>query len=172
MPRIFSGRVILYVLILLVLDLAIVPFFRIGVLQPPLGYLLILYAAFQWDIRKAVPTALAVGISRDLVSSQWFGLEMICCVSAAFLLELAVQKIEHTDFAFRAGIAFVFIFLIEILSLLLSNPFAGDTNRFWVGFGTAVGAAAYACVILPAFFYLSARWFRDRPPVKQLELFR
>ena len=172
MPRVLSGRVILYLLTLLVLDLAIVPFFRIGFAQPSLGYLMILYATFQWDIRKTIPVALAVGLLRDLVNSPWFGMEMLSCAAAGFLLESVIQKIERTALLFRFLISFVFILLIEILNLLLSNSLSGNSTGPGIRFGMVVGSALYSCALLPGFFYLTAWWFQDQLPVKQYELFK
>ncbi len=172
MPRILSGRVILYLLVLLVLDLSLAPFFRIGFLKPSLGYLLILYATFQWGVQKTVPMALAVGISRDLVNSQWVGIETLACGMTAFGLEIVIQKIERKALLFRLMISFVFILLIELFNLLLSNSLTEDSNLFWGGLGGILGTTVYSCALLPVFFYCTAWWFRDQLLIKQYELFR
>ncbi len=172
MPRILSGRVIVYLLILLILDLAIAPFFRIGFLKPALGYLMILYATFQWGMKKTIPVALAVGLSRDLANSQHFGVETFSCVTAAVLLELVIQKIERTALFFRFFISFVFILMIQVVNFTLSYSVAGGSHFFWNSLGIGLGTAIYTCALLPVFFYLTAWWFQDRLPVKQYELFK
>ncbi len=172
MPRVLSGRVILYLLILLILDLSISPFFRIGFLKPTLGYLMILYATFEWGIKKTIPVALAVGFLRDLANSQHFGIEILSCVTAAVLLERVIQKIERTALFFRFFISFLFVLMIQVFNFTLSYSVAGGSHFFWNSLGIGLGTAVYTCTLLPVFFYLTARWFHDSLPVKQYELFQ
>jgi rod shape-determining protein MreD len=172
MPRILSGRVVLYLVFLLVLDLSVTPLIRVGGFRPILQYLVILYAAFQWGWEKTIPMAIGVGILRDLTSSQILGLETVSLVFVAFLLDLLVQKIERDIFFLRVLAVFLFVFSVLMMNLILSN-FLTDIPRFsWYEIGIAVGTSLYTAAVMPLFFYGTRYWFHDRTFLKQYELFR
>ncbi len=171
MPRILSARVIFYLLILLVLELSVLPFFRVGVFQPVLLYLMVLHAAFQWGWEKTVPMAVAAGVLRDLAGSHSLGLETAALVAASFVLDLLVQKIERDSQVTRVAVGFLFVFFVSILIVLFSN-FLGEAREIsWYTFGVSVGTAFYSAMMLPPFFYVTGHWFHDRIPLKQYELF-
>lgn len=172
MPRILSFRMMVYLWILLVLDLSLAPLFRLGALQPILLYLAILHAGFQWGSEKTVPVAVAVGLLRDLAGSHVFGLETGVLVCAALLLDLLVQKVDRQSFAVRMGVTFLFVFSVTTLLWMFSRFLGSTLSVSWDTFGTSLGTAGYGAVLAPVFFYLTARWFHDRAPLKQYELFR
>lgn len=171
MPRIFSARVIFYLLFLLVLELSVLPFFRIGVFQPVLLYLMVLHAAFQWGWEKTVPMAVAVGILRDLTGSHSFGLETVALVAASSLLDLLVQKIERDSQVTKIGIGFLFVFFVSNLVVLFSGFLGRGEGISGYAFWVSAGTAFYSAAILPVFFFVTGRLFHDRMALKQYELF-
>ncbi len=171
MPRIFSGRVILYLLLLLIADLTITPFFQIGSARPVLQYLMVLYAAFQWDWKKAVPMAFAVGILRDLTNSPWLGAETMSLVLAALLLDFWAQKMVREIFGLRLLIGFVFLVCALFLNFIVSGLVSETVAFSWYDTMTILGTALYTVLLAPFFFWLTAKWFHDRFLLKQYELF-
>ena len=172
MYRVFSGRVILYLLFLLVLDITLVPLVRIGFVRPVLEYLIILYAAFQWGWQKTLPIAITVGILRDFVSSQSLGIETSSLIFASFVLDLLVQKMEREIWFLRLTAAFLFVFCASMSSLILSSFLGEGIHVSGASVTIALGTSFYTAILMPPFFYLTARWFHDRFAFKQYELFR
>jgi len=179
MPRIFSGKLIsifsgratLYLLLLLTLDITVTPLFRLGDNRIFLSYLMVVYAAFQWGGRTIIPMAVAVGVARDLVSTQSLGIETLSLVLTSALLYLRIQKIEREWWWLRILTAFLFILCVSVISMIMSSFLTGTLPNFWYYSSVALGSSIYTAVVTPVFFYLTARWFRDHVAFKQYELF-
>ena len=172
MPRIFSGRVIGYLLLLLVLDLSVLPFIRVGGIQPHLLYLIVLYAAFQWGWQRTLPMALAVGILRDLTGSHLLGLETGSLILASVILDLLVKKMVRESTLLRFSTALIFVFCASLFHLILVSFLSGTNYVSWHRCYLSLGTSLYTAACMPIFFYLTARWFYDRVPMKQYELFQ
>ena len=172
MPRILSGRVVAYLLILLVFDLSLVPAIRIQMVQPILLYLMVLHTAFQWGIQKAVPMAIVIGLLRDFSGSQFFGIETASLIIASTVLNVIVQKIDRESAVTRIAVSFVFVFSVLMLSglfpALVGAPVALTLHTFLI----SAAVACYTSVLTPIFSTVTSRWFRERAPMKQYELFR
>ncbi len=171
MSRIFSGRLILYLLFLLVADFCFAPAFHLGLIRPILLYLLIFYSAVCWGWEKTLPLAVAAGLLRDFSGSQSFGVETVAAVLGAFCLDFSLQKIDRESFVIRLGTAFLFVFLMTGLVLVMSAFLGARTPSFGLGFALCLGTGIYSAALMPFFFQLTARWFRDRGSLKQYELF-
>lgn len=171
MPRIFSGRVILFLASLLIFDLTLAPLFRVGSVKPILLYLALLHAAFHWDSQKILPMALAVGLLRDLAGSHPFGLETALLVAAALALEFFVQQIDRHSLLMRLGFAFVFIFFVNLSHLAFASFLGMSYGLSSHGLSVALGTAFTTAAFLPALTWMASRWFGERVPLKQYELF-
>jgi rod shape-determining protein MreD len=171
-PRVFSGKVILLLLALLVLEISLTPLFRPAGIQPFLLYLMILYAAFEWDWERVIKMAIAVGLIRDMTISPLLGLETVTLAIAAFLLGLGVQKIDRGSTSMRIGISLLFVFFVSVINLILTGFLTAQNlislNILSNSFSIAVSSA----VVAPFFYALLGRWYGERVPLKQYELFR
>ncbi|MDD5670666.1 MAG: hypothetical protein PHN49_03400 [Candidatus Omnitrophica bacterium] len=172
MPRIFSGRVILFLILLLTFDVTVTPIFRFGDVQFFLTYLLVLYATFQWGWQTTIPMAILVGLMRDFLGTQSLGIETCSLLFASILLYLLVQKIERESLSLRMMITFIFVFCTLLVNLFLSNYLSGAMNVTWYHLAVAFGSALYTVLIMPVFFHVSAKWFHDSAVLQQYELFR
>ena len=172
MHRILSGRVIFYLFLLLVVDLTIMPLLCIGPLYPQLLYLMVLYAAFQWGWQRTIPMALAVGILRDLTGSQFLGFETASFVLASMILDLLVQKMEREFVLLRFAAAFIFVFCASMFHLILVSLVTGTIYLSWYRCWVVFGSSLYTALLMPLFFYVTAKWFGDRAVLKQYELFQ
>ena len=172
MHRILSARVIFYLFLLLIIELTILPVFRIGSIQPQLLYLMILYVAFQWGWQKTIPMALTVGILRDLAGSQYFGYEAMALVLTSWLLDLLVRSVERDSWSLKMVTAFLFVFLVTMFHMMLLSVLTPQTYVSWHWCGINLATALYTALLLPFFFHFTAKWFGDRVTFKQYELFQ
>ena len=118
-----------------------------------------------------MPMAVAAGILRDFAGSHFLGLETAALVAASFVLDLLVQKIDRDSPVMRMAVGFLFVFLVSILVVVFSNFLGGAREISWYTFQISAGAALYSAAVLPPFIYVTGRWFHDRVPLKQYELF-
>lgn len=172
MPRLFSAKVISCLCFLLLLDWIFLAPFKGGFFQPVLLYLMILYAGFEWHWRQALRAALAVGFLRDAISSQPLGVETTVLFAATFALAFFVKKIERRSLIMRMIIGFVFVFTTSLFILVLSNLLGFAQQTLWQCFGMACSSAVSTAAFLPVFFFLTERWFGEKAPLRQYELFR
>lgn len=170
-PRVFSIKVISYVVLLYVLDVTVMPFVAVGIFKPSLLYLMILYAAFRWHWKKIIPMGILVGLLRDFMSSTYWGIETGILVLSSYALCLFVQKIERYSLLMRITTAFIFILTVLFLNLIAGGLAEGLTEISWNILLNAFGMAVASAFVMPLFFFLSALWFRDRSRLKQYELF-
>ena len=172
MPRIFSSRVIVYLIFLLALDLSVTPFFQIGPVRPLLEYLPVLYAAFHWGWPRTVAIAFLVGLMRDLTGCSLVGTETFSLVTTSFVLDFVVQKIERERPLVRFLTAFLFVFCVSVLASMVLVFLTGFPGLSWYGISVALGTSLYTACLMPLFFHLTSRYFHDRVPLKQFELFK
>jgi len=172
MHRVLSPSVLIYLFLLLILDFCVTPVFKIGTAQPFLLYSMVPYVAFQWRRPNILGIALLVGLLRDAAGSRLFGVETASVVMAALLLELAVQKVDRESMISRCGLMFLFIVVQTGISLMLLAFLGFQIPWTWYTLGACAGSAFYTMAAVPFFFFLTARWFGDRVPFKQYELFR
>ena len=173
MPRLFSWKVILYLLFAFMLDVSVMPVLWPGDARPVFLYLAVLYSAFEWNWFKTVRIALAVGLLRDLTGTQPLGLETIVLVSVSFLTGYITRKIEKKSLSGRAVISGIYTASVLIFTFLFavfigsSYPFSGRVVAI------AVSAGFWNGILAPVFFIFSHRWFLGRlPNLRQYELFR
>ena len=173
MPRIFSTKVILALLFLLLLDWIFFAPLRNGFFQPVLLYLMVLYAGFEWHWRHALRFAFAVGFLRDTLSTQPLGVETTVLFAATLALVFFVKKIERRSFVMRFFVGFLFIFSVDLFVLVLSNLLGFVQQPLWQCFNLAVSTAVSTVLFLPPFFSLADRWFGEKSSgSQQYELFR
>ena len=172
MPRLGSGKVIGYLLLLLVIDVCLAPALGAGVLHPMFLYLMIPYAAFEWHWNSTLATALFIGVFLDLAGSHPLGVQTSVLGAASFALDFAVLKIQRDSLVMRMVTVFIFtggvLFSSLVLSAFLGTPEKMTGIMILQGLGTAFATAA----LTPVFFFLTSRLFRDRRIAsKQYELF-
>ena len=171
MPRLSSPRLIFYLLFMITLEVSLAPLFPEAAPRPAFLYLSVLYAAFEWVPAKTFRMALAAGLLRDLATGQPLGVETAVLVSLGLGLGFIVQKIEREFFIMRFACTFLFIFFADLGVSILSGFYGlayGLSGRITaISFGNALVSA----LVMPFFFSLSRRWFKDRVFLKQYELF-
>ncbi len=172
MFRFYTPRLLILVFITLLIDLTVSPLFTVNSARFFAGYLLVLYATFAWGWQKTIPVAMMVGLSRDLLSTETLGFETFALVAASFLLDLMVRKMQRELLWLRLIIAFLFVFCVQWIQIILSTALqdVAFSGRFAIG--AVFGSAFYTALVLPFFFYGAARWFHDQTFSKQYELFR
>jgi hypothetical protein len=169
MSRFITGKVILYLFILIILDVALMPVF--GIFRPSLTYLWVLYAAFHapWSV---LPAAVIAGIGRDLVGSQPLGIETAVLVTMSIGLNFAMQKLEHGFLPMRFIVATAFIFLGMMLNLAFSGFLFAAPQLSWYAVFSCFMSAVTSAAVMPVFFYFTSKWFPvEGRMLKQYELF-
>ncbi len=171
MPRIFSGKVILCLLFLLVLDISLAPFLRVGAFQPIFIYLAVVYSVFEWPVLKSIQLAVTVGFLRDLLGVQPFGVEACMLGLLALGLAVFVNRIEKQSLLMRFIGSFLFVFFALISILMLSGLLGAPVEISSQTMGLSFYSAASTAFMMPVIFYFMARWFGQREFLKQYELF-
>ncbi len=170
MPRIFSGKVILYLVILHVVDLCLTPV--LGVWRPIFLYLWILYVAFYGPVQALIPAAVMVGLLRDLTGSQPLGVETLSLTAVASAVTFLILKFEHEFFLMRMILGVLFVFFSLVLNMIFSGFLAPKTPLTWYAFYSSFFVSVISTLVMPFFFDFTRKWF---PPetnsLKQYELF-
>jgi len=170
--RVFSNKVIVYLLVLLVVDLSIAPALRIHLVQPVFLYLLIIYAGFNWGWGRTLHIATLSGMLRDMTSSCFLGMELVTLSGLALILEAALQKMDRQSSLARITATFFFVYAACLGTLLLSALSGSgvkiDAQSIMFAFYTAV----YTACVMPVFFWITSGLFHDRSSLRQYELFR
>lgn len=135
-------------------------------------YLMVLYACLEWGWKTTIPVAFCAGLLRDIVGSAPFGVETSALVISSLVLDLLVQKIEHSLMVFRMAIALIFLTCAMGLSYFFTLLFGARTAFTPSDFHTLFGSALYTALLYPIFFSLMSRWFQNRRTLKQYELFK
>lgn len=170
MPRIFSPKVILFILFLHMLDICVLP--ALGAFRPILSYLWILFVAFHWPLKELWPAVLWVGILRDLAGTQPLGVETAALFGVAALLLFFMLKFEREFFLLRLAAGFLFVFLSLCLNLFLSHFISLHSQWTWHALGTCFLCAFWTAILMPFFFAFCGRWFMGEVHFrKQYELF-
>ena len=171
MRRVFSLGVVAYLILLLLLELCWLPFAAGNPWRIALLYLMILYAAFEWNARFLIPLAGLIGLFRDLTGSLPFGTETLALFSSAWALRLVVPKIERGLLLVRLLTAFVYLATVPLLIAGFSGVLGGPAPLAGSRLGVIIGSALLSTAVLPLFFYMTGRWFGERSVLKQYELF-
>lgn len=171
MPKLFSGKILITVLVLTVLDICLAPIF--GIARPLTAYLLIIFAVLDGvDGRKIAGLAVLVGALRDLSGIEPLGVETFVLFLSSLTFAYVVSKIEHESSLVQASIVFIFVLSVCVVRLALSAFLTGNnaipTEFLFLSFVSAFSTAA----ISPAFFKFMKNWFGKRRFLKQYELFK
>lgn len=169
MPRLFSGKVILYLLFLVILDVSLMPDF--GIFRPVLTYLWVLYVAFHHP-SETLPVSVLAGLLRDGVSSQPLGTETAALVMVSMGLLFVMQKLGHQFFPMRLALTAVFVFSGMLMNLMLSSFLSSAPQFSWAAVFSCFAAAFASTLAMPVFFYGTKKWFHEGSrDLKQYELF-
>ncbi|MBU9889200.1 MAG: rod shape-determining protein MreD [Candidatus Omnitrophica bacterium] len=171
MPRLFSGKVIFYFLLLFVLDGTVLPGIQVNGAYPSFLCLLICYSAFEWGGQKTVYVAFWAGLLRDLLSPGPLGFEAGLCVLLAYALSFTVQKIEREFPGIYFLITFLYLLIVGVLRLLCSGFEGLPEAVSWSAVGGIALTALYSAAFLPLFYSITDGWM-GKSHAKQYELFR
>lgn len=172
MPRVITQRLIIYLLFWLTAEMTFLRALNFGPALPLPLYLMVLYACLEWGWKTTIPVAFCAGLLRDLAGSAPFGVETSALVLSSLVLDLLVQKIEHTFMIFRMGIALIFLFCTLALSYSFSLIFGVRSGYAASDLSILFSSAVYSALLYPLFFSMTSRWFKDRRLLKQYELFK
>ena len=95
MRYILSGKVIVYLCILIILEICVLPSLFMGLVRPSLLSLLIVYSVFEWRWEMTLSLAVTIGLLQDLLGSQIMGLETMVIVMLTIVLDFFVPKIQN-----------------------------------------------------------------------------
>ena len=171
MSRSFSGKIILVVLFLMGVDICWAS--AAGAFRPVATYLWVMYVAFHWPAKELLPTAIFVGILRDLTGSLPLGVETVSLAAMAASLIFLLQKFQRDSFLIQWIIGIFFVLAVSLSNLFLSAFLGSGTSLTWFSFLSCLGASVATALIMPLFFWLTSRWFyRETTALKrQYELF-
>lgn len=171
MHHFVSARLLIFLALLLALQLSVSPFFLLLKGRPDLLFLLVLDYAFSWSWEVVPFFALFVGLLRDLIGGHLFGIETAALALTGSLLSLGIQKLDRENHWVQLGICMVFVFLTESLSLGLGRWLEVSKNLSWELIASVILTTIYTTALAPGFFWITNRWFRRHPVLKQYELF-
>lgn len=171
MHRFISARLLILITLLLILEYALSPFFLFLKGRPDLLYLVVLDYAFFNPWERIPFFSLGVGLLRDFLGGHLFGIETLSFTLTGYLLSLGVQKLERDNLWVRLGMGFLFVGMTEMLSLRLAGWLETSKGFSLDLMGTVFLTTFYTIALAPGFFWLTNRWFRRLPLLKQYELF-
>ncbi len=171
MPRLVSGRLLILAGVLLVLQYGLTAFGALLNGRPDLLYLLVLDYGLFGTFQRVPFFALGVGLVRDFIGGHLFGIETVCLAVTGFLLYFAMLKLERESLVVRYGVTALFVLLTESLSLALGIFLGSGKSLNFSLIGSVVLTTIYTTALSPGFFWLTNRWFRRTPALKQYELF-
>ena len=161
MPRLFSSKVIFFLIASIAFDVCIIPWVLGGTVKPVVSYLFVPYAALEWHWTKSIPAALMLGFFRDILSVQLFGTEMLALFAAALILNLFIQKISPQSGILKMLATFVFVFFTG-LNIVLVHFIRGFPIEFsWFHLSVCFSTAFITTCLMPIVFFLAHRWFRE-----------
>lgn len=144
-----------------------------GLFRPAATYLWVLYVAFRWPAKELLPTAVFVGILRDLTGSLPLGVETASLAAVAASLIFLLQKFQRDSFLIQWMAGAFFVLAVSLSNLFLSAFLGYGTSLNGFSFLSCLGVSAATASIMPVFFWLTSRWFyRETNGLKrQYELF-
>ncbi|MSR76879.1 MAG: hypothetical protein EXS63_01435 [Candidatus Omnitrophica bacterium] len=159
MPRLLSAKVAAFLIFLLVLDLSIFPSL-LGTVRPVALYLFVVYVAFEWHWSKTLLAAVMVGLLRDAMTLQPFGVETAALFLTTLGLNVYVQKISSNSWMGKWIGTFIFVQSVFLLVGILTH-IANQTVVFsWVQMRMALWISFWTAGFMPVFFFLANRWFK------------
>jgi rod shape-determining protein MreD len=171
MHHALSGRVIFYLFFLLIIDLCVSPLIAADAVRPVFLYLMIIYAAFEWQWERTFALALFVGILRDATGSHPFGIETTVLVLTSLALDFVIRTIERKSWLVRFMVTLLYVLSVSVGALILSALLGYRQYWTWQSLMLCFQTALYTGMIMPFFFYFTSRWFTRRHIVRQYELF-
>lgn len=171
MSRSITGKVILYVLILLGIDICIAP--SLGLFRPVLTYLWIVYVAFHWPTQEVLPSAVLAGILRDLSGTLPLGVETVSLAVLSGLLIFFLRKFQRDVFLMQWIVGSVFIFIIMLFDVFFSGFLSPGYPVTFYALLSCFTVALTSALVMPVFFFITGRWFHKESVSlkKQYELF-
>ena len=166
MPRLISAKVLGYFLILAVLDVSVIPAIHLGAARPILLYLVVIYAGFEWHWTKTLPVTVGVGLVRDFLSSQLFGIEAASLVTVSFGFNFFIQKVQTSGLGVRMVGTFLFVFLTLNLTIILQDLLGKELSLTGALLSSYFLSALLTALLMPFFFMLTRRWFQERHPLR------
>lgn len=171
MRHLFPSRLLTLTLLLLVLEYALSPFFSSLPGRVDFLYLLILHYGFflNWEL---VPFfALVIGLLRDFVGGHLFGIETASLVATAVPLSFGIQKFDRENPLVRLGLCLLFVGVSGALSHSLAANLETTKSLSLNFIGNIFWTTIYTTALAFPFFWFTSRWLRQKPDLKQYELF-
>lgn len=164
--KVFSPRTLLMILATYLVEVSVLPVIFQTTLRLSLTYLLILYVAFKWHWKKSIPVALLIGLLHDSTSSLPFGVISASLVFACLILNFAIQKIERYFLLMQVLTTFLFVLGVFWLQALFVFMLGSNMPSFGHALQVSFLGSLVACLIMPFFFSVSMRWFKDQAYLK------
>lgn len=171
MPQLFSGKILISVILLTVIDICLTPIF--GAARPMTAYILIIFAVLEGiDGRKIAGLAILAGGLRDLAGIEPLGVETFVLFLGSLAFAFVVSKIDHESPLIRIGIVFLFVLSVCFVRLALSAFLTGSNAIPTEFLFLSIISSFSTAMISPVFFSVMKGWFGKRGFLKQYELFK
>jgi rod shape-determining protein MreD len=171
MYQVISQRLLIVIAILFALDASFSPVISVGAAKISFLTLLVLYVAFDWGWKKALPVAIIAGILKDFYGSVFLGMETFSLAFTVLTLDWALKKVEKKSWFIRLGIVFLFITIQQTLNYVLVIV-SGEISVFaWHQVGAILITALYHMIVFLFFFKIAIVIFDEQRRVHQYELF-
>ena len=162
MRRVTSARIVLFFLFLLVLDISVLPAFRIGAVQPYFLYLAVLFIGFTWGAGSVLHAALLAGVMMDLTGSRVLGASTLTLAALAIPLDFVLQKMDRDSWLVRLLVGFLFVYSALVLQLIFVSLLRLDWLLNFKAISFAFQTALYTAAVMPLFFLMSSKWLSRR----------
>ena len=172
MRHFIHTRQLILLALLLLADYTLSPLFSFLKGRVELLDLLILDYAFFWRWERVPFFGLWIGLVRDFLVGHLFGIETLSLTVSGLLLHLGAQKLEREIFSIRLGMSFLFVFISSLLSVILGTGIEASRGLSWDLIGYTLRTSIYTTALVPAFFWMTDRWFGRSLFLKQYRLFR
>lgn len=165
-------KIVFLVAFLIVLDVCFAPVIQFSGVRPIFSFLLIAYAAFQWDSRRIMPLAFSIGLLRDVLGGGILGVGVLALVSFAFILDGIAHKIEREFPGIYFLLTVIFCFFVLGAELLLDAVLGKAIFRFQEHGVILILCSFYTALFLPLFYQFADFLFKPHAELRQYELFR
>ncbi len=157
---------------LLALDLCFAPVIQISGARPIFSFLLVAYVVFQWDSKRVLPIAVAVGLARDILGGGVFGVEMLALICWGCFLDGVAHKIEREFPGIYFSLMAFFCFCVLLTAFVLDALLGKVSWLTGAHLKVILGSSFYTALFLPLFYQIADFLFKPHAELRQYELFR
>lgn len=171
MHPIADKRLVLIFLIVLWLQISFPKFSSLYQIKPDFFLIFLTFYAFQINWKKTLSLAVFIGLTKDLFSNSFFGIETASIMVAALLLQFCAAQLDRDKKTIQITSLFMFtlihLFLFSILNFVVGGKWLLDQTFLIKCFLISAYTSMAGFVLFPFF----ERWLKYILHDKQYELF-